>query len=85
MKIPLAKPFWLFLKNLKEWRKEQTLKNAEHNEGVRTRQVLRRKGFELAMAAINEIAGAEPRAARRRMTRNRAALAWAATRRVSNG
>ena len=51
-------------------------RTAMHNAAVRSRQVVRRMAFGVALADVNQRFGGEPRAARRRMARR---LAKAAT------
>jgi len=62
--------------NFLAWCAQVRDKHARHNDVVVTRQVVRRRGFEIAMAKINENYGGEPRKARRGIARTIARREW---------
>jgi hypothetical protein len=62
--------------NFLAWCAEWLARHAKHNERVVSRQVVRRRGFELVLGRINAEYGGEPRKARRGIARTIARRTW---------
>ena len=62
--------------NFLAWCREAGARHAAHNDVVVTRQVVRRRGFEIVMARVNANWGGEPRKARRGIARTVARREW---------